>query len=71
MVEWGRLEICCTFRRTVGSNPTLSVIFKYKSLIIMTNFEICDIACHFTYHFMWLMEISKRQVEQVTGRGSM
>ena len=54
----------------VVCSPTLSVIFKYKSLIIMTNFEICDIGCHFTYHFMWLMEISKRQVAQVTGRGS-
>ena len=23
-VEWGRLEICCTFRGTEGSNPSLS-----------------------------------------------
>ena len=26
MVERGRLEICCTFRGTEGSNPSLSAI---------------------------------------------
>lgn len=28
VVERGRLEICCTFRGTEGSNPSLSAILK-------------------------------------------
>ena len=27
MADWGSLENCCTFARTVGSNPTLSANF--------------------------------------------
>ena len=29
VVEWGRLEICCTLRGTGGSNPSLSA-FTHK-----------------------------------------
>ena len=36
MVEWGRLEICCTFRGTEGSNPSLSANLRF---LYLGNFD--------------------------------
>jgi signal transduction histidine kinase len=49
VAEWDGLENRCPTCRTEGSNPSLSAIFSYVSLITMKLAELIDVGVHDTH----------------------
>ena len=69
MVECAGLEIQCTFRRTVGSNPTLSAK-KWGTLTDDQKKALSDASTETaTFKTGYDAEQSKKQLDELTAKG--